>query len=500
MRAKTAAEKVAHDIETQILAGTLKAGDKLPSLREYARLYSHSLNTVVAAFESLAQRGFVRADRGRGFFVRIETEPTDEAIDEPVVEHDEPRAYHRALDTIWLMRQQLLQAPGESNLAIAVPPPLWLADMRLDKFHRQITRAGIGGLFRYGSRYGNQNLRAHINRKLAGYRIAASERQIMTTHGGNHGLDLIIRRYVSPGDPVLVEEPGYYPLFGKLELQGARMIGIPRLVDGPDIDVLEQQIRSERPRVFFVQSVGQNPTGSDMSPEKAARIAQLAATHNLLVVEDDAVADFKRNSAPRISAIDQLRNTLYVGSFSKSLSPTLRGGFIAGSANRIEELADIKMLLHVSGSEYSERILDVILTEGHFLRHVAKLQKRVRETTAKAIRILRDLGLEPFCEPEQSLYLWARVPGLDDIGELTMSLMARGVVIAPGNNFMLNRRQASPWMRLNVGYIEDPLFIDSMRECLREAGGPDSTPGRTRRVARRPVRNPNAPHGSRGGR
>jgi len=242
------------------------------------------------------------------------------------------------------MRQQLLQTPGQSNLSRALPPPDWLLDMRLDKFHRQIARRGIGELFQYGSRFGNYELRVHLKQKLASHMIAASERQILTTHGANHALDLIIRRHVSPGDPVLVEEPGYYPLFGKLELQGAQMIGVPRLPDGPDIDILKQHIQHYRPRMFFIQSCGQNPTGSDLSLEKARQIAKLAATHRLLIVENDAIADFKTHALPRVCAIDQLRHTLYIGSFSKSLSASLRAGFIAADPERIEELADIKML------------------------------------------------------------------------------------------------------------------------------------------------------------
>ncbi|MFT3759695.1 PLP-dependent aminotransferase family protein [Thauera sp.] len=461
MKQKNAAEKIAQDISKQIESGSLKKGDKLPSLRIYARLYSHSLNTVIAAFELLTQWQLVQAHRGKGFFVTDSPrQPSDGDESAP------PQAYQRAIDTIWLMRQQLLQAPGESNLSIALPPPHWLSEMRIDKFHRQITRNGIAGLFRYGSRYGNPSLRSHINRKLAAHSIGASERQIMTTHGGNHGLDLIIRRYVSAGDPVFVEEPGYYPLFGKLQLQGARMIAIPRLPDGPDVEILEHKLRTERARLFFVQSSGQNPTGSDISEEKARRIAKLASMYNLLVVEDDAVADIKVNSAPKISAVDDLRNTLYVGSFSKSLSASLRAGFIAGDVNRIEELADIKMLLHVSGCEYSERILDVMLSEGHFLRHVVRLQEHARSATQAGIRILKDLGAELFCEPEQTLYLWARFPGIDDMNALTLRLLPKGVVLAPGSIFMLNPRSKSPWTRLNVGYLQDPLFIESMQACL----------------------------------
>lgn len=459
MKSQNIPEVIAQDIAKQITNGTLKKGDKLPSLRIYAKLYSKSLNSVVAAFELLTQWKLVQAHRGKGFFVlgSAERTPAEDAA---------PRAYDRAIDTIWLMRQQLLQAPGESNLSIALPPPHWLSEMRLDKFHRQITRSGIGGLFRYGSRYGNADLRSHLNRKLAAHAIHASENQIVTTHGGNHGLDLIIRRYVSPGDTVLVEEPGYYPLFGKLQLQGARMVGIARLPDGPDLDALERSVRQTHARIFFMQSCGQNPTGSDISWDKARRIAKLAATHNLLVVDDDAVADLKVNSAPRIAAVDQLRHSLYVGSFSKSISASLRAGFIAGSVNRIEELADIKMLLHVSGSEYSERILDVILTEGHFLRHIVRFQEHVRSATDKGIGILKDLGAELFCEPEQTLYLWARFPSIQDMNELTLRLLSKGVVIAPGSIFMLNPRSVSPWTRLNVGYLQDPLFIESLRESL----------------------------------
>lgn len=461
MKQKNAAEAIAQSISKQILSGTLKKGDKLPSLRIYARLYSHSLNTVIAAFELLAQWQMIQAHRGKGFFVIGPPRQTPDTDPHPA-----PQAYQRAIDTIWLMRQQLLQAPGESNLSIALPPPHWLSEMRIDKFHRQIVRNGIAGLFRYGSRYGNPNLRAHIERKLAAHSIRATESQIMTTLGGNHGLDLIIRRYVAAGDTVFVEEPGYYPLFGKLQLQGARMIAIPRQPDGPDIETLEQKLRSERARLFFVQSSGQNPTGSDISAEKARRIAKLAAMYNLLVVEDDAVADIKTHSAPKISAMDNLANTLYVGSFSKSISASLRAGFIAGDINRIEELADIKMLLHVSGCEYSERILDVMLGEGHFLRHVVRLQEHARNATRAGIQILKDLGAELFCEPEQTLYLWARFPGIDDMNALTLRLLPKGVVLAPGSIFMQNPRLKSPWTRLNVGYLQDPLFIDSIKACL----------------------------------
>jgi DNA-binding transcriptional MocR family regulator len=450
----TLAQKVANAIAQQITDGTLSAGDKLPSLREYMRLHGYSKNTVITAYEHLASRGLVEARHGQGFFIC-------KGVSERI-EDDDTQPYTRALDTIWMMRQQFVRDPGHSHLGEGFPPVEWLMDMRLDKFHRQVVRGGVSTLFRYGTRLGNPNLRQRLAQKLADYSISVSPRQLVTTLGANHGMDLVIRRYVLPGDAVLVEDPGYYPLFGKLQLQGARMHGVPRQADGPDLDTLEHMLKRERPKLFFLQSAGHNPTGSDISPAKAHRLLQIAEAHDLLLVENDAMADFKPSSTIKLTALDGCERTLYLGSFSKSISAALRVGFIAGSKQRIEELADLKMLLHTSGAEYSERTIDVILAEGHFLRHLSRLQDRLRVATAQGLTVLDELGAEVFCRPEQSLYLWARFPGCGDANELTRHCLAQGVMLAPGSIFAVNRQTPVPWTRLNVAYLNDPAFRRSL--------------------------------------
>lgn len=455
----TLAQQVAAAISQQITDGALKTGDKLPSLREYMRLHGHSKNTVITAYENLTAEGWVEARHGQGFFVIKQSNTR--------VDDEEVRPYDRALDTIWMMRQQFVRDPGHSHLGEGFPPVEWLMDMRLDKFHRQVVRTGVTTLFRYGTRLGNAELRMRLVQKLSAYSIPVSPRQLVTTLGANHGMDLIIRRYVNPGDAVLVEDPGYYPLFGKLQLQGARMVGVRRQPDGPDLDALEHLIKAHRPKLFFIQSTGQNPTGSDLSPAKAHQLLRLAETHNLLIVENDAMADFKPSSSIKLSALDQLQRTLYVGSFSKSISAALRVGFIAGNKQRIEELADIKMILHNSGAEYSERTIEVILGEGQFLRHLSRLQERLRDATAQGLQILDNLDARVFCRPEQSLYLWARFPGIDDANTLTHECLRQGVMLAPGALFSTQPKSKSPWTRLNVAYLGDPLFSESIKSVLR---------------------------------
>ena len=447
----TLPQQLAASLCEQIGNGTYRAGDRLPSLRECMRLFGHSKNTVINAYESLASQGLVEARHGQGFFVRQGALASHEA--------DEPLPYARAMDTVWLMRQQFVREPGHSPLGEGFPPVEWLMDMRLDKFTRQIMRTGVSTLFRYGNRLGNAGLRQHLVQKLASYSINATPRQIVTTHGANHALDLIIRRFIAPGDTVLVEDPGYYPLFGKLQLQGARMLPVPRLPDGPDIQVLEQHLRLYKPKLFFIQSVGHNPTGSDISPGVAHRLVQLAQAHNFILVDDDALADFKPASAIKVSALDQLRHSLYVGSFSKSVSAALRVGFIAGSKELIDELGDLKMLLHTSSSEFCERTVDVILMEGHFLRHLIRLQERLKTATAAGLQMLDEIGAQVFCRPEQSLYLWARFKHIDDARELTRQLLPKGFMIAPGHIFSPEQSRINPWTRLNVAYLNDPLLM-----------------------------------------
>lgn len=457
-RPATIAQRLADSIARQINEGAFRAGEKLPSLRELALLHGYSKNTVVAAFELLVAQGLIEPRRGSGYFV-LEA-PSSRAPDE------DAGTLRRAMDVVWLMREQLKSRPDVLAVGDGFPPEHWLAEARLDKYHHKVARAGLGKLFRYGSRFGYAPLREHLIRKLADQSIDADARQIVLTHGCNDALDLVIRYFVPPGAPVLVDDPGYYLLFGKLKLAGARIIGVPRRADGPDLDALEALLAREKPRLFFTQSIAHNPTGSDISAAKAYRLLQLAQRHDLLLVEDDALADFKPTKLPRLSALDQLQRTIYIGSFSKSFSAALRVGFIACASDLASDLADLKALIYVSSSEYSERTADAILGEGHYQRYIARLRTRLAEATRKASALLSRLGMELFADTGQSLYLWARFPGVDDTLALTERLLARNVMIAPGRVFRVDSAQRSEWTRLNTAAVLDPRFEQAVRSVL----------------------------------
>jgi DNA-binding transcriptional MocR family regulator len=450
------ARSIADNLAGQIEAELLKPGDKLPSIREYAAGNGCSKNTVISAFDILTAAGLIEPRRGAGFFVaaRSARTRTDDA---------ETSTLDRAMDIVWLMREQLRSKAEFLNLGEGFPPIKWLEETRLDQFHQRVVRTGVGSLFRYGSRYGYLPLRQHLQQKLAGYEIHATPRQIVLTHGANQAMDLVLRYFARPGDAVLVDDPGYYTLFGKLKLSGINMLGVPRLQDGPDIDTLAALVKQYRPRLFFTQSVGHNPTATDTSAAKAHQILRLAEAHDLIVVENDALADLKPRPMARIATLDQLRRTIYIGSFSKSVSASLRVGFLACDQELASDLADVKMLTHVSSSEYCERTLEVILSEGHFLRHTNRMQEKLRRATTAGIKALEDVGAAIYRPTEQSLYLWARLPGHDDSIALARRMLDHSVILAPGTVFSPRGDSPSPWLRFNVAYLNDPRFAAALK-------------------------------------
>jgi DNA-binding transcriptional MocR family regulator len=175
-------------------------------------------------------------------------------------------------------------------------------------------------LLEYGDPFGYLPLREHLALTLSELGIAASASQLVLTQGTSQALDLIMRHFVKPGDAVLVDDPGYYNLFGNLRLHGARLVGVTRNAHGPDVAALEELAKEHRPRIYFTQSAMQNPTGTDMSPHVAFRVLQLAEKFDFLVVEDDIFCDLQTRKTPRLAALDQLNRENIIGQSARRLS------------------------------------------------------------------------------------------------------------------------------------------------------------------------------------
>ena len=264
---------------------------------------------------------------------------------------------------------------------------------------------------------------------------------------------MAIRYLLKPGDAALVDDPGYYNMFGNLRLQGVEMLAVPRNPDGPDVAILEKLAAAHRPKVYFTQSVMQNPTGTDMSPHVAFKVLQAAERHNFTVVEDDIFCDLQVRTTPRLATLDQLNRVIYARSFSKTLSGSLRVGFLACTQDIANELADIKMLTSITTSQFTERLIYLMLVDGHYRKYLSRLHERLGEARLNVVRAFERIGLELFVEPADGMFLWARFPHIDD------SLAAGGGVAARRHHACARRRLPSASRTLSVDAVQ--------RYCLR---------------------------------
>jgi DNA-binding transcriptional MocR family regulator len=293
--------------------------------------------------------------------------------------------------------------------------------------------------------------------------------RVVMTFGANHGLDLLIRHLLRPGDKVLVESPGYYPLFGKLRLAGVEAIGVRRLPDGPDLDDLASQIAAHAPKIFFAQSLAHNPTGGSMSLSVAHRLLQMTERAGMTVVEDDPFGDVLPATQVRLAALDQLNHVVYIGTFSKTLSASLRIGYLAANAAIAQALVNMKMLTVVNSSGYLERMVSDLIASGQYRHHLRRLRERIARATTKARANLERLGLPIFAASGGGYYLWADLPdGTDDL-DFARQASQCGIFIAPGSVFFPDRAQSRPGLRINVAYADDPRFTRFVSEALRKA-------------------------------
>ena len=298
------------------------------------------------------------------------------------------------LDVSWLLRAQRRQSPGSEQPGAGLLPEDWLDHEMVAAAVRGVGRSRGSWLLKYGAIEGYLPLREALSTRLAQAGIEVAPEQIVTSAGATEAIDLVARRFLAPGDLVFVEDPAWFVMFARFAAFGARIVGVPRGADGPDIAALESLLARERPKLFILNSVAHNPTGSCMSAAVATRVLELAARHDFMILEDDIYGDLQGRHAVRLASLDDGRRVIYVGGFAKTLAANLRVGFVAAHPSLARELRDIKALTGLSSSELGERVVARIIIERSYERMLERLRIKLDECRARTAEGLAAHGRE----------------------------------------------------------------------------------------------------------
>lgn len=438
-------EQIVQEVSRLVRQNDLPLGSKMPSVRQFAKCNAVSTFTVVESYERLITLGLLSSRRGSGYFV---TKPASACLPQATVQV----VISSAVDA--------LSPDLYSGVSTALPvgsgwlPPEWYGDDILLDALKQSMRIPTQRLRGYGNPLGFPSLRQHLAATLSQDLFSVDSEQILLTHGATHGFDLILRTLCKPGDTVLVEDPGYSNLLSLIRHHGCIPIGIARDEKGLNLDSLMEKALLHQPKLMFVNTVLQNPLGTSLSQTQAHRLLALAEQFDFWLVEDDIYRELCPRPEPSLAAMDGLRRVIRVGSFSKTLSPTLRVGSICASHSLIGELLRVKMLAGLTTSEINERAVLHAISSRLYRRMLEKLKRQLETSRNASMDMLLAAGLTPLAEPRGGMFISAgwknSTSSASDISRLALQ---EGILLAPDEFFSLHKSE-HPWFRFNIAYSD----------------------------------------------
>jgi DNA-binding transcriptional MocR family regulator len=450
-------------IRSKISRRALLPGERLPSIRGFAASMNVSPSTVVEAYDRLAAEGLIRAVRGSGFYVSNVALPPLK-----LGETASPRA--RAVDPFWVSRQSLDAEDGVAKPGCGWLPADWMPNEALRRAIRSLARTEGSVLAYYGTTHGSLALRRLLLGRFAEEGLDAGPDQLMLTNTGTQALDLVCRFVLRPGDTVLIDDPCYFNFQALLKAHQVRVVGVPYTPVGPDMIAFESVLAAEHPRLYITNSALHNPTGATLSPQTAHRLLNAAARHDVTIIEDDIFADFEPEPSSRLAALGGLERVIRIGSFSKTLSASVRCGYIAARADWIEGLVDLQVATNFGGpSPVATELLSHVLAGGGYRKHMEDLRRRLVRARRETADRLMQIGIEPWLAPRGGFYLWSRLPVGIDSAQLAQATIEEGIVLAPGNVFSISQA-ASGFMRFNVAHMQDESIYTTIARAMSKIG------------------------------
>jgi 2-aminoadipate transaminase len=314
---------------------------------------------------------------------------------------------------------------------------------------------------------GYRALREFLVAKLArDAGISCTRDEILITSGSLQAIDLVNGVLLAPGDTVLIEQETYQGALTRLARLGVEAVGIPLDQGGLRLDALataldELKHRNIRPKYIYTIPTVQNPTGTIMAEQRRRELLALAETHGVPIFEDDCYADliWDGRRPPALYAMSRHGGVIHIGSFSKSIAPALRVGFIVAGW---EMLARILALKTDAGSGALEQMVLAEYCAAHFTEHVPQLTRALR---AKLETLMESLAEQfgtaaEFDEPAGGIFLWVKLPDRVDTQKLAAAALASGVAINPGPEWSTDKVYAGSRMRL--------CFASPTHEAIRQ--------------------------------
>ena len=412
---------------------------KIPSIRDFATQLSCNKNAVVSAYDRLIAGGYIVSKPGSGYFVA--RKPTLGQVQSSSWGAQSPHA----MSNVEKLRYALVSARDANHKPIislggAHLPPEAIPLTHFRSINRTILSESSPYPFTYEDPQGLLSLRENISSHLQHRGIPVrSSQEIVVTNGMVHGINMLLSYFTKEGDTVIVEQPTTPFVIEIVNRRRLNPIFIERHGDTVVFPEENEEIFRLQPKVIITQPSFQNPTGSTMSSVMRHELIRMASKLGAKIIELDPVWSlaFEDFVPPPVSALDGLQNTFYVCSYSTSIAPSMRLGYVVGEQSVVEEIAKCRMTMDVCSPFLEQAMVCEFLKSGKFKKHVQKQKEQYRHNRDILNTMLKKLAPKEiqWNIPDGGIFLWLKAVQGASFTDLFPIALERGVAIAPGDLF-----------------------------------------------------------------
>lgn len=445
---ETVAEKVAYLIDQ----GTFKVGEKVPSLRNLSRQMKVSINTAKEAYNYLEDRRVIEARPQSGYYVcgclcNIPKEPDIQK------DRFNPTTVSTSELAIQIMRDCI--DPGLVQFGAAIPDTDLLPIKKLNRMLSSEARRYQSESVNYSIPPGCLKLRKQIAKRMLHCGCTLSPDEIVITNGGTEAIYLALKSICKAGDTLAIESPVYFyflQMIQELDLKAIEIPSSPR--EGISIDALKYVLSQQKVQACLVISNFSNPLGGLIPDVKKEELVNLLDQHKIPLIEDDVHGDLSYNyDRPSVAkSYDRKNNVVFCSSFSKTLSPGYRVGWVVPGKfqSRIEQL---KMLYGIGSSSPTQLAIAEFLANGGYSHHLRSICRIYEKKVMMMREAIGRFFPEGTCvtSPKGGFILWVQLPDSVDSRCLYWEAKKLGISISPGSIFSVTDHFDN-YIRLNAAF------------------------------------------------
>jgi DNA-binding transcriptional MocR family regulator len=444
--------RIAESVSQQVARGTLRPGDRVPSLRRLSRQQRVSMSTALQAYLWLENRGYLEARPQSGFYVRA---PFSSLIPEPHFNASKTKPMAIGTNAILADIMESASNPANVLLGAGIASPELFPSERLNLILRRIIRRQPLHSTRYEFPPGWEPLRRQIARRSLEMGCNFSPGDVTITSGALEALNLSMLAVARPGEVIALESPTYFAILASAASLGMKVIEIPTHPQtGMDLGELQRAIRKHRVKACITMTNCHNPLGYVLPDGHKKELVELTARSGVAVIEDDVYGDLAfHGPRPRTAkSFDRKGLVLLCSSFSKILSPGYRLGWVAAGRFRAE-VERSKFLANVANPSLPQMVVAEFLESGGYDRHLLRL----RRSLAIQVDLVRQAIARYFPEgtrisrPAGGYMLWIELPPNFDALKLYHAALSENISILPGAVFSATNRFKNH-IRINCGH------------------------------------------------